>query len=321
MPSITKLGNKWRASVYHKGERKTAVWDTKREAESWANKTVELLRNQRAAGGPKHTFGEAVARYIRDVSSSKRGHKWEIRRLQTMLEHFGDKVALQDLDAPDMARWRDWRLKGDNTRRPVTPSTVVREVNLLKHLLHTARDEWRWMDHDPFKGVKIPKENPARTARWDWKKIKRVLRAGQRTGGKTAEVTTAFHISLRTGMRLSEVLAAPSSFDPTKQIARVKTKTDPHGRDIPIGRVASKLLKSAVFTVKSNEASTLFSKIAKQNMIKGLTFHDGRATALTLMSKRHDVMTLSKISGHRNISLLNNVYYRVTPAEIAAKMR
>jgi integrase len=321
MPSIQKLGDKWRAFVFHKGERRSAVWDTKREAESWAHKTDELLRSQKTTGGVKHTFGEAVDRYIRDVAPNKRGFKWEVRRLHTMLEYFGRTVLLQDLDAPDMAGWRDWRLKGDETRRPVTPSTVVREVNLLKHLLHTARDEWRWMDGDPFKGVKIPQENAARSARWDWQLIKRVLRAGQRAGGKTGEVTLAFHISLRTGMRLQEVLSAPSTFDPKKKIARVRTKTDPQGRDIPVGRVASRLISNAHFTVSPNEASTLFSRITKQNLITGLTFHDARATALTLMSKRLDVMTLSKVSGHRDINLLNRVYYRVTPAEIAAKLR
>jgi len=140
MPSIQKLGDKWRAFVFHKGERRSAVWDTKREAESWAHKTDELLRSQKTTGGVKHTFGEAVDRYIRDVAPNKRGFKWEARRLHTMLEYFGRTVLLQDLDAPDMAGWRDWRLKGFESRRSVTPSTVVIGLRYRLHCPETSSE-------------------------------------------------------------------------------------------------------------------------------------------------------------------------------------
>jgi integrase len=318
MPSIQKQGDKWRAHVYVNGRRKTAVWDTKRLAESWANKTVEQLRSLRGSKGELQTFGDAVERYILEVVPNKRGALWEKRRLANMLEYFGDKVRLQDLDSPDMAGWRDWRLNGDATHKPVSPSTVVREVNILKHLLHTARDEWRWIEHDPFRGVRIPSENPARSARWGWQLIKRVLRAGERTGGKTGEVTLAFHIALRTGMRLQEVLASPSNFNSKTRVVTVRTKTAPKGDEIPVGRIAAKLITNAKFTVNPNEASTLFAKLTRKNLIDGLTFHDARATALTLLSKKVDVMDLAKISRHKDISLLHRVYYRTSAADIAA---
>jgi hypothetical protein len=107
MPSIQKQGDKWRAHVYVNGRRKTAVWDTKRLAESWANKTVEQLRSLRGSKGDLQTFADAVERYILEVVPNKRGALWEKRRLANMLEYFGDKVRLQDLDSPDMAGWRD----------------------------------------------------------------------------------------------------------------------------------------------------------------------------------------------------------------------
>ncbi|HHF5474929.1 TPA: tyrosine-type recombinase/integrase [Haemophilus influenzae] len=40
-----------------------------------------------------------------------------------------------------------------------------------------------------------------------------------------------------------------------------------------------------------------------------LHFHDTRRKALTRLSKKVDVMTLAKISGHKDISILQNVYY------------
>lgn len=308
---------KWRAEVVANGSRKSSVWETKAQAKDWAARTELALKAAKPAA--TRTFDQAVNRYIEEVVPRKAGKQWELRRLEVMRGFFGD-VLLADLDSPNMAAWRDWRLKGGQDRRPVSASTVVREANLLKHLLHTARDEWRWMEHDPFRGVRMPAENPARTAMWSWQQVRQVLRAGQRSGGKTLEVTQAFHIALRTGMRLQEVLAAPAGFDPRRRVVLVKTKTHPAGDVVPIGRIAAKLLQRARFTVGPNEASTLFARLTRQLMIDGLTFHDTRATALTLLAKKVDVMTLAKISRHRDISLLHRVYYRETPEEIAARL-
>ena len=120
-------------------------------------------------------------------------------------------------------------------------------------------------------------------------------------------------------MRLKECLAAPISYDPTKRVVTLSdTKTG--RRTIPIGRIAGRLLQRPPFQVEANEASVLFSKINRQLGIEGLTFHDARATALTLLSKKVDVMTLAKISGHRDISLLSNVYYRESIEQIARRL-
>ena len=142
----------------------------------------------------------------------------------------------------------------------------------------------------------------------------------QRAGGKTLEVTQAFHISLRTGMRLKECLQAPEAFDKRRQVV-VLTGTKTAMRDeVPVGRVAAKLLDREPFTVNANLASTLFAKLTKSLLIDDLTFHDARATALTLLSKKVTPIVLGRISRHRDLNLLMNVYYRETTDEISAKL-
>ena len=69
-----------------------------------------------------------------------------------------------------------------------------------------------------------------------------------------------------------------------------------------------------------NEASTLFSRLCKRAQVDGLTFHDSRATALTLLSRKVDVMTLARISRHNDLTLLQRVYYRESAEEIAARL-
>jgi integrase len=307
--NIAPYGKGYRVQVYKNGVRKSSTFTTKTEARAWGQKTEAELSIQRHGGD--HTFEEATQKYTKSVSSKKAGKLWEQHKFHSLIEHFGSETKLIDIDAPQIAEWRDTRLE------TVTASTVIREVNLLRNLFNIARNEWRWIEHEPFRGVKMPKENQPRYQVWTWKLIKRVLRA-KRTG-KTQEMQDAFHIALRTGMRLGEVLAAPPNFDPVRHVVTIKTKTEARAV-IPIGRIASKLLIREPFKVNANEGSTLFSKLCKELLITGLTFHDTRGTALTLLSKRVEVLTLAKISRHKNLSLLSNVYYRATPESIAAKI-
>jgi integrase len=306
---IRKYKDKWRAEIERNGIRSSKVHDTKREAQAWALEQEATAKRARAGGNK--SFGDAVDKYKADVSSKKDGEVWEVRRLETMREYFGSNAGLLDIDTPQIAQWRDDRLK------TVSASTVVREANLLRNLFNLARKEWKWQDHDPFMGVKLPKENDPRHQVWTWQLIKRVLRAPR--AGKTAEMQDAFHIALRTAMRLAEVLKAPANFDPKRKVVTLKTKTEAMAR-VPIGRIAAKLLVRPAFEVGPNEGSTLFAKLCKDLLIEGLTFHDSRGTALTHLARKVDVLTLAKISRHKNLSLLSNVYYRETPDSIAARI-
>jgi integrase len=299
----------WRIQLKVNGQKLSKTLDNKRAVEQWA--LEQQAKGQRLKGGWR-TFKDAADKYLEEVSSLKDGEKWERVRIAGFVEHFGTKY-LGDLDAPDMVRWRDSRLK------TVSGSTVVRESALLKHILSTARNEWRWLEHDPFRGVKMPSEAEPRTARWRWNQIKKVIRHGQNGGPKTREVVEAFHIALRTGMRLQEVLMAPRHFDKKRRVVSLpRTKTGK--AEVPIGRIAAKLLERPPFTVGPNEASTLFAKLTRQVMIDGLTFHDSRATALTHMAKKVPVEILAKVSRHRDISMLVRTYYRPTPEEVALKI-
>ena len=296
----------WRCQVYKNGIRKSKVFASKTAAKMWGQRMEIELAGQSA--NPFHTFGDAVNKYLADVSSTKDGEQWERVRLEVMREHFGDATLLTEIDTPQIAAWRDWRLT------TVSGSTVNREANILRAMLILAKREWKWIDHAPFDGVKLPKENPPRHQVWAWRLIKRVLRANRT--GKTQEMQLAFHIALRSGMRLAEVLQAPTHYDPKRQVVTIKTKTEERAQ-IPIGRLAHKLILRASFTVGPNEGSTLFSKLCRELLIEGLTFHDTRGTALTHLSRKVDVLTLAKISRHKDLSLLSNVYYRQTADSIA----
>lgn len=311
MASIRKVGEKWRAEVYKHGQRASFLAPSKREAQQWAIRKENELAGKVGKG---NTLQAAITRYLETVSIHKRNAvEWESRRFDALLEFFGD-VPLSDISSDDVARWRDAALKVNSG------STVHRYANLYRNLFRTAWREWKWIASSPFEGVKLPKENDPRRVVWKWRDIRRVLREGQRRGGKTLEVTLAFHIALRTAMRLQEALGY--AFDARRMVAIIPpSKTNAKPEEIPLTRQAVRLLsRMPKFTVGPNEASVLFSELCRELLIEGLQFRDSRATALTLLARKVDILDLARISRHRNLELLRSTYYRATAEEISRRL-
>lgn len=311
MAHIHQHKDGWRAQVAKLGVRRSAVWATKREAQTWATRLEAEIEAGKHKAFPDKTLGQAVSKYLATVSSTKTNAvEWERRRFAAFVGHFGD-VRLSTITSEAIGDWRDARLK------TVSGSTVLREVNLYRNMLKIAAEEWKWIESSPFKGVRLPRENEPRKGLWGWRDIRRVLRAPR--DGKTKEMIDAFHISLRTGMRMQEVLAAPQNYDPERRVVTVKSKTEAAAQ-IPIGRIAHRLLLRPAFTVGANEGSVLFSKLTRQLLISGLTFHDARASALTHLARKVDVMTLARISRHRDLKTLMAHYYRESPSDIGKRI-
>lgn len=266
-----------------------------------------------------HSFGDAVERYLREVLPRKRGAKWERGRLLEIASHFEGR-RLAELDAPDIAAWRDKRLA------VVSEWSVLRESNILRSVLRTARDEWRWMHQDPFRGVRLPKNPRPRHQRWGWREIRRVLRfLGYRRQGaprtKYQEVGLAFMIALATAMRAGEVLRVGPETLQGRVVKLGRTKTEPRA-EVPLtARGARLCARVKGWTIDTRLLDALFRKARDGCLVRELRFHDARASALTWMARRVDILTLSRISRHKDLKILSNVYYRESAEEIAKRLR
>ena len=123
-------------------------------------------------------------------------------------------------------------------------------------------------------------------------------------------------------MRLNEAMQAPSGFDRDRRVVVLKSsKTAAKGETVPLTRQGYKLMCSMPerFEVDTNRASMLFCHLCNNLLIEGLQFRDARATALTLMARRMDVLTLARISRHRDLKMLL-VYYRESADSISARL-
>lgn len=314
MAYIRKFRNGWRAEVQKHGTRASKVFETKREAQQWARDTELDLDVAKGASGM--TFEQASTKYLATVVREKApgAAQWEERRLEEFAAYLGENTPLVKITSVKLGEWRDWRLE------TVSGSTVIRHFSVLRCLFRTAVEEWKVLDINPCNGVRMPEHNPARHQVWTWQLIRRVLRAENRNA-REIETMRAFHIALHTGMRLSEILRA-KVVGKVAILERDKSsgKASPPVK-VPLARKGAALFaKYPPFTMEAGTASATFSDLTDELLIDGLTFHDARASSLTWLSRRLDVMTLARISRHKNMKILMDTYYRESIEAIAARI-
>lgn len=328
MPYVRPYGKgQFRCEVEKLGVRDSQVFDKKADARQWGYAREAEIAAEKTGKGVQ--FGQACARYLREVSPKKKDAvEWETRRMEYFKAYFGETTPLLIIKQPQIAKWRDWRLTGDKDHDPVLGSTVNREAGLLSNLFRICRLEWHYMEHNPMEGIDWPEDEEPRDIVWRWHQIRRVLRHCESSDGvKTQQAGIAFHIALRTAMRQKEVLLARkegllAALDDSKTTKKGKKLTIPLTYQ---GRRVMERYAGIVWVVEPNELSVLFHKAAlacgvRSPGVDGPTFHDARGTALTLMARKMPVQQLQRISRHRDINVLTKTYYRETNEQIAARL-
>lgn len=320
MASITKHKHGYRAQVHRKGIRKSKVFPTRQQAKDWAARAeYEILHGDQVAA--KMTLGELLDRYAREVSPTKRGERWEVVRLAKIGRDPLARVKLGDLQPRDFADWRDRRL------REVGPGSVRREMVLLGGVMRVAVKEWGLLASSPLADVTKPSSPRPRDRLPTDDEIERLSHvAGDDLTKATARAFHAFLFAGETAMRAGEIVGLTwVRIDLDRRVAHLPMTKNGTARDVPLSSEAVRLLRALpeddpVFGLTARRLDALWRKIRDKAGIEGLRFHDSRAWALTRLARKVDVMTLGKISGHRDLSLLLNTYYRETAADIANRL-
>ena len=320
MASFRKItGGKWRAEIARKGNRASKVFDTKQAARDWASQQEYAILH-----GPTvretATFAEVMGRYAREVSPLRRGERWEVIRLAKLSKYPIAAIRMADLVASDFAGWRDARL------REVKPSSVSREMTLMSSVMSVARKEWGLIDVNPMADVRKPSKPPPRdrlVTAYEMEAMQ--ISAGDDLNTATARAFHAFRFSCATAMRAGEVVKMEwQHVDLEKQTVHLPMTKNGTSRDVPLSSAAVALLRALphadpVFGLTSAQLDPLFRKLRDRAGVVGLTYHDSRAAALTMLSQKVSVLDLARISGHKNINMLM-VYYRESTAEIAKRL-
>lgn len=310
---------------------------TKAEAVAWATARETEIRAGQATGiQAGKTVGDAFDRYEKEVSSQKRGHRfealrlaaiggWKLKDLPYRDTHFRN-VQLVDTTSEMIGKWRDHRLHVDK----VSGSTVNRELNLLSNCFTVAAKEWKWIASSPTTDVRRPKESEPRDRLYTDDEIERVcfalgfdLGSEQPIQTVSQRVAVAFLFAIETAMRASEICGLLSG----NVVGRVATLTETKNgtrRKVPLTKRAMELLEllpgpdegGSIFGITPRSLDTLFRKGKERARIEDATFHDSRHLAITRLAKKLHVLDLARMVGHRDLKQLQ-VYYNETAEEMA----
>ncbi|MDE2470344.1 MAG: site-specific integrase [Bradyrhizobium sp.] len=327
MARIEQRGKRWRVRVRVAGVDKSASFRTKAEAAAWAAQVQADITAGKLGRAVDKPFKDLIRRYVDEVLPAKRGERPERLRLERLTRDDDlARVRLPAFGPEHVAAWRDRRLQ------QVSAASVLREWATLSAACTVAIKEWRWLQINPFSQVKKPAEPAPRTRTYTDDEIDRVLlacgyAADALPATEQARVGVAVLWSLETAMRASEIVGLRwTDVDTTRRIAHLPLTKNGSARDVPLSRRALALLDQLrpvtgdgerVMGIRSAAVlDTLWRKARDRAMLVNGHFHDLRATALTRMASKLNVLELAKVSGHKDLKMLSQVYYREDPANL-----
>ena len=157
---LKNRGTRYQAEVRLKGHPTlTAMFDRNTDAKAWIQKTeadIRCGRHQLYSEGNRHTFKEAVKRYLQEitVSQAKEGHlSWWCAEMGPLY--------VQDIRPSLISEKKQKLLTNLNKKGKLrTKSTCNRYLASLSHLLSVCTKQWEWISENPVK--KIPREKEPR---------------------------------------------------------------------------------------------------------------------------------------------------------------
>lgn len=326
MATITKTpSNTWKAMIRRRGWPTTIkTFRTKRDAQDWARRTEdEMVRGVYIdrAGSDRLSLADALDRYLREVSSTKRattadaeGHK--AKPLKESLGVYSLAAITPDL----VAKYRDERLAIGKSN-----NTVRLELALLSHLFTIAIQEWRMgLLYNPVANIRKPAPGKGRDRRLKTEEEKALFQACDAHSNPMLGWIT--RIALYTGMRAGEIKSLTrSQVDLAKRTVHLTETKNGSSRTVPLTRQAMEVFHAALnHPVRPLDTDLIFwgepgrdgvrrpyefrpawVRALKRAGIQGLRFHDLRHEAVSrLVEAGLGDQEVSAISGHKSMQML-----------------
>jgi integrase len=168
----------YRAQVRRKGAPSLSATFTKlSDARKWVQVTEAAIlegRHFKTAEAKRHTLADLVERYLVEVMPQKRPSTSYTQTLHLVWwkAQLGDSL-LSNITPACIAEYRDMLAQGH------APATVVRYLMTLSHVYTVTVQEWGWLDENPLRKVRKPREPRGRIRFLSDEERERLLNACQ----------------------------------------------------------------------------------------------------------------------------------------------
>ena len=254
-----------RVKVRLKGHpTQSATFERLTDAKRWVQDTEAAIRDGRhfkTTEAKRHTLGELITRYLRDVMPNKpRSAVDQTRQLNWWKAQLGS-YTLVDVTPALLAEYRDKLASGMHpdggmTRQikqpngktktlpvePRLPATIARYLAALSHAFTIAIKEWGWLESNPMMRVTKPKQPQGRVRFLSEEEREALLRECK--ASDHPDLYTAVVLALSTGARRMELLGLRwEQVDLNRKVITLYETKNGEIRALPLVNHAHELMK------------------------------------------------------------------------------
>jgi len=346
MATIRKRVNEtfvsYEVQIRKKGQAtQTKTFKNRADAEKWGR----IIESEMDRGvfvdrgeAESTTLGEALQRYLKEITPLKKGFKRETARIKKWLQDPLSQRMLPTIKGKDIAEIRDRQRK-----KGLAENSIRLEIALLSIVFETARKEWGMEGLiNPCRLIKLPTSSKARERRLEHHEEAYLLE-GLKTHCRNMQIVSIVKLALETAMRQSEILNLEwKNINIQKRTALARDTKNGEDRLIPLSSKALEIIieqpqpidGGKIFKVTQDALIRAFQKGCEKGRQKysqdhqtspvegfliDLRFHDLRheATSRLFELGTLDLMEVASITGHKSLSMLKR--YTHPKAETLAK--
>jgi len=325
----------YRVKVRLKGyPSQTATFERLTDARKWAQQTETAIREGRhfkTTEAKRHTLGEMIDRYVRDVMPHKPKNRTNRTLHLNWWKNEVGKYTLADVTPAIIAEHRDKLAKAMTNRGGLrSPSTVVRYMAALSHAFTIAVKEWGWLDDSPMRKVSKPKEPRGRVRFLSDDERSRLLAACKKSESPYLYITVV--LALSTGGRRMEVLGLRwQDIDFARSVITLHETKNGDRRVLPLAGHALELMKEhakirhvncdLVFPGKNFkdpvDVRTPWENALKRAEITDFKWHDLRHSCASYLAMNGaSLAEIAEILGHRTLQMVKR-YAHLSDAHVS----
>jgi integrase len=262
----------------------------------------------------RHSLAEAIDRYVALLPALRlKDERNRLRHARWWREKVGH-VALAELTPARVSAVRDQLLlgqRGVNTERR-SPATATRYLAALSAILTVAVDDWGWLQDNPVKRVRKPKEPAGRVRYLNSDELRVLLKECRASTSETLYPVVV--LALATGMRKGEIQSLRwRQIDLERSLITLENTKNGKPRQLPLVGHAREIISTLrpgqptpenyVFASRKPgcpvDISKAWSNAVRNSGLIDFRFHDLRHTAASYLAMRGaSLLEIGHVLGH-----------------------
>ncbi|AZL83847.1 site-specific integrase [Aliivibrio salmonicida] len=341
---IGKKAIKYKARVRLTSNRKRIFEQSKTftkesEAKNWATKLAKQLNKSGVPTEKQKTIliGDLITKYLIDPVTSASIGRSKYAVLSRLRAYDIALIQADLLTAHDLIN--HCRVRKEESTHPL-PQTIYHDITYLKSVIDVAEPMFGYIANTKAHHDAIPtlvrydligrsQRRERRPTNKELVTMEQGLTRRQSHRCANIPLVDIFHLSIMTCMRLGEITRITwDDVDFKASTLTIRDRKDPrnkHGNNciIPLYQKVKEIIErqpkvgTLIFPYKKESIGAAWQRVCKEEGIEDLHYHDLRAEgACQLFERGLNIVEVSKITGHKDINVLNNVYLRLGISEI-----